>query len=165
MQHYGHGRSMSSPSEQSFDWDRFRWLLGPIVAGVAGGVVAAYTSDLFAAGRWMVLIGSALTISGVGIGFLGAFMGILASIDHRPVIDYLKEHGGYRVLIHNGSHAIWFCAALMVLSAVGLLLDLATLDCAWRKTYLAFWGALVGGSIFCSARIIRQLTLILARHD
>lgn len=139
-----------------------RWY--PIVCGAVG--VALYfaifgmsplpksSKDLFS---------STLNIYAISAGFLATSKSVLFSISNSKPIKWLKSGGEYSTVIDYLFHAILWCMAAAVLSAVNIFLIDPEKPKSMDHLYFGIWLTACLIALFASYRIIRLLTKVLRK--
>ncbi len=108
---------------------------------------------------------SIINVSGILIGFMATAKAILVSIQNRRVIQFLRESGAYAMLIAYIMSAIRGCFLVLVLSAAGTLVDLASFR--WLGLVhlaIGFWVGVVVYAGVASYRIVHLVSKVLSKE-
>lgn len=104
------------------------------------------------------ILGSAINISAISIGFLMTSKSILFSIHDRKVIQLMKDAKLYDDLIGYIMSAVHCSFLFLIASTIGLLIS--SYD-YWYHITIGIWLFLGTGTLLCFYRVIRIFSKIL----
>ena len=102
-----------------------------------------------------------VSISAIAVGFLLTAKSILVSIDDRKIILHLKQMGLYSSLVGYLIHAVRWCFATVVVTALGMLLGQHSMPWYLTFIYLTTWVFVTGMAGGCCFRIVSIFSSIL----
>jgi hypothetical protein len=104
------------------------------------------------------ILGSAINISAISIGFLMTSKSILFSIHDRKIIQLMRDAKLYDYLIGYIMTAVHCSFLFLIVSTIGLLI--CSYD-YWYRITIGIWLFLGTGTLLCFYRVIRIFSKIL----
>lgn len=128
----------------------------PYVMGIAWGAVSFYWIPKFHNQICSQLLNPAINTTAIGVGFLGAMLGIIISSQYLKAIESTFYR---RQLISYLRQAIYSCIMVAIVSSLLLLSpDKCTKSAQW---FLASWVALSSIALLTSFRVISLMFVLL----
>lgn len=106
------------------------------------------------------LFSSAMQVSSITIGFLATALSVLLSIESKNIIQQLKNAGVYKKLVNYFVIAVNWSFALVIFSAICLLLDFKV-QWIWNSVTFAAWLFALTGTAASCYRVIDIFASIL----
>lgn len=107
------------------------------------------------------LLGTAITVSAITVGFFATIKALLFSIDDKPGIIILKQLNRYQVFIRYLITATNSSFALTFVSGIGLLIDCSSPLSICGKIFITFWSALCLSTLVACFRAIQIFSVLL----
>lgn len=106
------------------------------------------------------LFGHAITASSIIVGFLSTTQGVLVSISERPKLKRYMVSDYYPVFLGYMRHAIGMAFCLLLLSAIGTLIE-PTANTALARVFIPTWVGVVVASITTTMRVASVTSALL----
>lgn len=125
---------------------------------VSGGLAYAFLRDV-PEGTASTLMGHAINVAAISVGFIATAKSILASIEQTRIIELMRESGYYDDLLDHMVNAIklWFWVAFLS----GALVLIGELPDRWGRGAFSFWIFSIAWAALAGYRVLSMLTLVL----
>lgn len=129
----------------------------PYIVALGIGTASLYIVPMCDSQLCSKLLNPAVNVSAIGVGFLGAMLGILVSSEYLKVLDF-KEYRIY--LISYLRQAIYLCFAAALYSGLLLMLQ-PERNGKFAHWILAAWTSICTAAVLASYRVIALLFKLL----
>lgn len=109
---------------------------------------------------WKELLGAIFTASATGAGFLFTAASILISMDQRPIIQWGRDTGAYRMFAGYLTRGVWWCLLASAATLAMFLPDFAK-PAEWHRLAFCVWLAATAGAGIAVVRVLLILATIL----
>ncbi|MBW4659911.1 MAG: hypothetical protein KME15_14645 [Drouetiella hepatica Uher 2000/2452] len=137
----------------------------PLLLGFLVGIASLYAAKIYGVSEnFKDIFSAVINICGITIGFLATVITIILAFNDQHVIKQLKKTGSYKRIFNYFISSIQWFFTILLLSAIGLVLDFRT-SSAWQPYFIGLWSFALAAAFLSYYRAIDIFTVILRSLD